>query len=87
MIIAFGGSYLYAKHKRIAEYTVVKGLNTFTAAFLVFGDAILSLPNILCSPWGCHSPNQTARLNSRGHACARKHSSETDLKGPSRGNA
>ena len=48
---------------------------------------------------GCRSPNQTVWFkqfvdllesgepNFRGHACATKHSSETDLKGPSRDNA
>jgi len=40
MIIAFVSSYLYAIHKGIAEYTVVKWLNIFTTVFFVFGIAV-----------------------------------------------
>ena len=36
----FVGSYLYAKHKGISEYTFVKWLNISATAFLVFGTAV-----------------------------------------------
>jgi hypothetical protein len=39
LIIAFAGSFLYAKHKGIAEYTVVKWLHIFISALFVFGFA------------------------------------------------
>jgi hypothetical protein len=39
LIFALVGSYLYAHHKRIPEYTVVKWLNISVTAFLVFGIA------------------------------------------------
>ncbi|HTB94592.1 MAG TPA: hypothetical protein VK728_17285 [Candidatus Sulfotelmatobacter sp.] len=40
MIFTFVGSYLYAKHEGITEYTAVKWLNIFTTAFFAFGFAV-----------------------------------------------
>src|ERR1700739_393046 len=40
MIFALVGCHLYAKHKGLAEYTVLKWLNIIITAALVFGSAI-----------------------------------------------
>jgi hypothetical protein len=39
VIIAFAGSYLYAKHKGMDEYTAVKWMNISITAVIVFGFA------------------------------------------------